>query len=211
MTISQTLLFFSKAFFASVAMQMPVGPISILCIKKTLELGIRGAILVGFGTALADSVYAIVAALGLSTISEIMNENESTIKLFGGLFLLYLAYKESVNIKIPNEITIKNQENFKTIIEVFFLSAISPVNILIFLSIFTSADINPTSTIESIMLVAGIFLGSITWWYLLGLVIVKIKNKLPPVFLMYIKRISCFIFVGFGLFVIFDVFTNLHY
>jgi putative LysE/RhtB family amino acid efflux pump len=209
----QTLLYFSKAFLASVAIQIPIGPISILCIKKTLELGIRGAILVGIGTAIADSVYAIVATLGLSAISETMTKNESILKLFGGLFLLYLAYKESksLDLSMSNEINIKNQQNFRTIIEIFFLNIISPITIISFMGIFALVDINPTSTTEAIMLVIGIFLGSITWWYLLGLVIVKIKNKLPLVFLGRIKWISSFILCGFGLFIIFDVFTNLYY
>ena len=155
----QTLLFFSKAFFASVAIQIPIGPISILCIRKTLELGIRGAILVGLGTALADSVYAIVAALGFSVVSETMTENESILKLLGGLFLLYLAYKEakSVDMSMSNEINIKNQQNFRTIIETFFLNIISPVTIISFIGIFALVDIMPTSTTEAVMLVIGIF------------------------------------------------------
>ncbi len=207
----ETLLYFSKAFLASVAIQMPIGPISILCIRKTLELGIRGAILVGLGTALAESIYAVVATLGLSAISETITENKSILKLFGGLFLLYLAYKEAKSSDLSNEINIKNQQNFRTIIEIFFLNIISPVTIISFMGMFALVDINPTSTTEAIMLVIGIFLGSITWWYLLGLMIVRIKNKLPLVFLGRIKWISSFILCGFGLFIIFDVFTNLYY
>ena len=107
---SASIKYFSKAFLASVAIQMPIGPISILCIRKTLELGIRGTILVGLGTALADSIYAVVATLGLSAISETVTENKSILKLFGGLFLLYLAYKETKSSDLSNEINIKNQQ-----------------------------------------------------------------------------------------------------
>lgn len=87
--------------------------------NKTLEMGFRGVILVGIGTAFADGVYSSIAALGFSTVSDIMNHNKFAVKLFGGFFLLHLAYKETGRINLNNEIKIKRCVSINTIIEAF--------------------------------------------------------------------------------------------
>ena len=96
------LLYLFKACMIGIAIAAPVGPIGMLCIKKTLELGIKGALLVGLGAALADSVYGLIAALGLTTVSNIMVTSSSALKLIGGIFLLYLAYKEAKSSVVSN-------------------------------------------------------------------------------------------------------------
>ena len=97
------LLYLFKAWMIGIAIAAPVGPIGMLCIKKTLELGIKGALLVGLGAAFADSVYGLIAALGLTAVSHIMISGSGALKLIGGIFLLYLAYKEAKSGVASNE------------------------------------------------------------------------------------------------------------
>jgi putative LysE/RhtB family amino acid efflux pump len=66
------LFYFIKAWLIGIAIAAPVGPIGMLCIRKTLELGLKGALLVGLGAALADGCYGVIAALGLSAISHFL-------------------------------------------------------------------------------------------------------------------------------------------
>ena len=193
------LLYLFKSWMIGFAIAAPVGPIGMLCIKKTLKLGLRGALLVGLGAALADSMYGMIAALGLTAISHIMLDKASILKLVGGTFLLYLAYKEARSESTNNEAHVKSTSQIKLISEVFFLTITNPMTILSFISIFASIGTKTTSIIESVTMVLGIFLGSMTWWCLLGYVIAKIKHKLPKTWLTKIKWISCFILVGFGL------------
>lgn len=193
------LLYLFKAWMIGFAIAAPVGPIGMLCIKKTLELGLKGALLVGFGAALADSMYGMIAALGLTAISHIMLDKASTLKLIGGTFLLYLAYKEARSEGANSEAHVKSKSQIKLVSEVFFLTVTNPMTILSFIGIFASISTSATSIIESAIMVFGIFLGSMTWWYLLGYVISKIKHKLPNTWLTKIKWASCFILAGFGL------------
>ena len=193
------LLYLFKAWMIGIAIAAPVGPIGMLCIKKTLELGIKGALLVGLGAALADSVYGLIAALGLTAVSHIMIAGSGSLKLIGGIFLLYLAYKESKSSVASNEAHVSEKSRLKLVSEVFFLTITNPMTILSFVGIFASIGTASSSTLESITMVVGIFLGSMTWWCVLGSAVTKIKHKLPKTWLERIKWVSCCILASFGL------------
>ncbi|MBP9693429.1 MAG: LysE family transporter [Alphaproteobacteria bacterium] len=195
-------LYFFEAWIIGIAIAAPVGPIGMLCIRKTLEIGLKGALLVGLGAAIADAMYGMIAALGLTAISNIMLNMAGPLKLIGGLFLLYLAYKEITSAKTPHEAHIKEKSSLRMVIEVFFLTITNPATILSFLAIFASIGRGATSTLESLTLVLGIFLGSMTWWLILGFLISKIRHRLPKAWLERIKWLSCFIIGGFGLWAI---------
>ena len=198
------LLYLLKAWMIGIAIAAPVGPIGMLCIKKTLELGIKGALLVGLGAALADSVYGLIAALGLTAISHIMIAGDTYLKLIGGIFLLYLAYKEAKSNPSNKEAHVNGKNQIKLVGEVFFLTITNPMTILSFVGIFASIGTGSSSTLESIAMVVGIFLGSMTWWCILGATISKIKHKLSKIWCERIKWISCFILGTFGLVAIFS-------
>lgn len=198
------ILYLLKAWLIGIAVAAPVGPIGTLCIRKTLELGFMGAVAVGLGAALADGAYGLVAALGLTAISHFLLQKIVIIKVVGGLFLLYLAYAE-IKSKTNNSGTVLdiNKNLARLTLGVFFLTITNPMTILSFIGIFASIGSGgATTTTETLVMVVGIFLGSMTWWIILGSIIVKIKHKLPESALQGIRYLSALILAGFGLFAI---------
>lgn len=191
-----------KAWLIGVAIAAPVGPIGMLCIRKTLELGVKGALLVGLGAALADGCYGVIAALGLSAISHFLLQKVLVIKIIGGVFLLYLAHKEIKSTNSSTKGLLKNKTNLQLVSTIFFLTLTNPMTILSFIGIFASISGGPTTTMESLSMVLGIFLGSMSWWLILGGVVVKIKHKLPDIWLERIKYFSALVLAGFGVFAI---------
>ncbi|MBL3285175.1 LysE family amino acid translocator [Rickettsiales endosymbiont of Paramecium tredecaurelia] len=202
------LLAFCKAWMIGIAIAAPVGPIGMLCIKKTLELGIRGALLVGLGAALADSVYGMIASLGLTAVSNTIIAGGSAFKLIGGVFLLYLAYKEAKSSDVSTEARVSARSSVRLVGEVFFLTIVNPMTILSFIGIFASIGVESSGGLESIAMVAGIFIGSMTWSCVLGAIITKVKHKLPKLWLARIKWLSCFILASFGLIAILGFFLD---
>lgn len=197
------LIYLLKAWMIGLAVSVPVGPIGMLCIRKTLELGFIGAIAVGLGAALADSVYGLIAATGLNLVSEFLLAKIAWIKILGGVFLLYLAYTEIKSSWADSSKTlIPTDEVFKLVYKVFFLTLTNPMTILIFIGIFAGIGGATVSMLELLVMVAGVFLGSMTWWFILGFIIVKIKHKLPELWLDRIRYFSSFIFASFGVFAI---------
>ncbi len=190
-----------KAWLIGIAVAAPVGPIGALCIRKTLEMGLLGAIAVGLGAALADSVYGLVAALGLTAVSHFLLQNTMVIRVFGGLFLLYLAYKE-VKSTSGDAASPLSGNLYKLIGGVFLLTLANPMTILSFIGIFASIGSGAPTTLETLTMVVGIFLGSMTWWLILGAIIVKIKHKLSEVWIQRIRYLSALLLAGFGVFAI---------
>lgn len=198
------LLYILKAWLIGIAVAAPVGPIGTLCIRKTLELGFVGAIAVGLGAAFADGIYGLVAALGLTGISHFLLQKIVLIKFIGGLFLLYLAYIELKTKTTVSETTLdKNKNLARLTLGVFFLTITNPMTILSFIGIFASISSGGSiTTSETLGMVVGIFLGSMTWWIILGAIITKIKHKLSESAIRGIRYLSAIILAGFGVYAI---------
>ncbi len=201
------ILYFLKAMLIGIAIAAPVGPIGFLCIKKTIESGYKAGLAVGAGAALADATYGLIAAFGLSAVMHILITSAWIIKLCGGVLLLYLAYRE---LKLStqstaNSPTMGRSSKVKLMMEVFLLTMTNPMTILTFIGIFASISNGPATILESFVMVLGIFLGSMVWWVILASMIVKIKHKLPQVWLNYIKYLSAAILVGFGIYTLLSV------
>src|SRR5689334_20921038 len=75
------------------AVVAPVGLMSILSLRTSLSEGGRPGLATGFGIAMGDWIYAAVAALGLTGISEFMLAYDQPLHLAAGLFLIYLGLK----------------------------------------------------------------------------------------------------------------------
>lgn len=191
--------YFAKAWTIGIAIAAIVGPIGMLFIRKTLEVGIKGAIAVGLGATFADGVYGVIAALSLSAISHFLLEQSLYLKLGGGLFLLYLSYQDLKSDMGPEAAKTKNKKPFGLGIEVFFLTLANPITIASFLAIFAGISVGPTSLIESFMMALGVLIGSLTWWIILGGLLLKIRHKIPQEWLCRIKYVSALILGTFGI------------
>jgi putative LysE/RhtB family amino acid efflux pump len=193
-----------EAWMIGIAIAAPVGPIGTLFIRKTLDLGKFAAVAVGLGAALADSTYGLIAALGLTAVTHLLQEQAILIQVVGGLFLLFLAYKE-LNTRPSGALKVaKTKTMGRLTLEVYFLTLTSPATVLLFIGIFASIGGATASTTEMFLLVMGIFLGSISWWLFLGTILIKIRHKLSDSWLSRIRYISAIMLGGFGLWAIFS-------
>src|SRR6202012_2345667 len=82
---------FPPAAGVGLAIAAPVGPMGMLCIRRTLTGGPRAGLAIGFGIATGDAAYGLIAALGLVGISQFMLAYDRPLHLLAGLFLLYLV------------------------------------------------------------------------------------------------------------------------
>lgn len=86
-------MFFIKGVILGFSIAAPVGPIGVLCIRRTLSNGLLNGFISGLGTATADALYGCIAAFGLTVVSTFLINSQFYLHLTGGLFLLYLGYK----------------------------------------------------------------------------------------------------------------------
>lgn len=183
------------------AIAAPVGPIGVLCIRRTLAEG-RGAGLVsGLGAATADAMYGFIAAFGVTYISNILVGQQTWIRLVGGLFLCYLGIRTLM--ARPAEEPSSSAEGVSLIgdyISTFFLTLTNPMTILSFAAIFAGLGIGSDTGdyLCAALLVLGVFLGSGLWWLLLSSGLSLFQTKLKPRALGWVNTISGIIILGFG-------------
>lgn len=161
---------------------MPVGPIGAICLKNTITFGRRYGLTCGLGSAFADSVYALTVSFGLMIIAKFIVLHKSYFHIIGGIILvcfgIYISLKGKLN---NNEDSFSNNRSlFKGFISTFLLALSNPATIFSFIAIFTGLHlVNIGTDINSkIILIFGVFIGSMLWWFILVFTTGKFNNKL---------------------------------
>src|SRR5206468_1632019 len=72
---------FLRGLLIGLAIAAPVGPIGVLCIRRTLAEGRLVGFITGLGAATADATYGAVAAFGLTFISGFLITQQSWLRL----------------------------------------------------------------------------------------------------------------------------------
>jgi threonine/homoserine/homoserine lactone efflux protein len=191
------LLFKGVAIGLSIA--APVGPIGVLCIRRTLSEGALAGLASGLGAATADAVYGSMAAFGLSAVSTLMLGQQMWLRLIGGTFLCYLGVK-SVRTR-PSERAAAPQRRGRGVLGAyagtFFLTLTNPMTVLSFAAL-GLASAAPGGYVAALMLVLGVFVGSALWWLLLSGGVSLLRNRATPAALQWVNWVSGLIVIGFG-------------
>jgi threonine/homoserine/homoserine lactone efflux protein len=182
------------------AVAAPVGPIGVLCIRRTLADGRASGFVSGLGAATADAAYGSVAALGLTFVTGLLVDAETWLRLFGGVFLVFLGVKTFLSRPSERPASAGKGNLPGAYASTFALTLANPSTILSFAAIFAglgagSADGSSTA----LLLVPGVFLGSTLWWFVLSGATSLLRAKLPAGGLRWVNRLSGAVLAGFGL------------
>ncbi|WEK56017.1 MAG: LysE family transporter [Candidatus Cohnella colombiensis] len=182
-----------------ISIAAPVGPIGILCIRKTLTQGKAFGFVSGMGAATADAIYGSIAALGLTIISNFLIEQSTWINVAGATFLLYLAYSTfKAPVKDSVGIDRGKMDYFKTFGTTLLLTLMNPLTIISFVGIFAGMNLGSASQ-SPVQLVLGVFIGSAIWWLLLSTIVGSLKQMISFRMMKFINIISSLIILGFGI------------
>lgn len=188
-----------RGFIIGISIAAPVGPIGVLCIRRTLSHGKLAGFLSGMGAATADMVYGAIAAFGLTVISNLLVNNAFWLHIIGGCFLLYLGVKTFLEKPADHAAQANQSGYFSAYLSTFFLTITNPITILSFAVIFAGTMSSGTSTGSPLVLVAGVFTGSATWWLALSFGVGLMRDRLTANHMAWINRISGTIIVIFGI------------
>jgi threonine/homoserine/homoserine lactone efflux protein len=121
---------FLKGVLLGFAIAAPVGPIGVLCIRRSLADGQRAGLATGLGAATADALYGCVAAFGLTAISEFLVKQRFWLGLIGGLFLCYLGLRTFFTKTADKAPSVKSTGLASAYLSTFFLTITNPMTIL---------------------------------------------------------------------------------
>jgi threonine/homoserine/homoserine lactone efflux protein len=178
----------------------PVGPIGILCIRRTLAEGPTSGLISGLGAATADAIYGFIAGFGLTFISNLLISQQIWFRLLGGGFLCYLGIKTFFTSPLKQSSSLKGRGLISAYISTFFLTLTNPITILSFMAIFAGLGVGSMSKgyIPAGLLVAGVFIGSALWWLFLSKGVGLLGKKFNLAGLRWTNRISGIIITAFG-------------
>ncbi|MGD0707795.1 MAG: LysE family transporter [Anaerolineaceae bacterium] len=194
--------FLFKGLLIGVSIAAPVGPIGVLCIRRTLAEGRATGLVSGLGAATADAIYGCVAGFGLAFVSSFLVAQQTGLRLVGGIFLCYLGLKTLLVKPAEQAALAKGSGIASAYASTFFLTLTNPMTVLSFAAIFAGLGLAGTSRgyASAGILVLGVFLGSALWWLVLSSGVGIFRGKFSLRGLQWVNRISSVIIVGFGLF-----------
>lgn len=201
-----------KGALIGFAIAAPVGPIGILCIRRTLSDGRLAGFVSGLGAAGADTLYGLVAALGLTLVGEFLESHRDWISVVGGLFLIYLGILEIRTKPIdPTAPPPRPTGLIGHFASTLFWTLANPLTILSFLAIFTGLDVaGPGAGEEGAVgppernypgitaLVVGVFAGSALWWLLLSMSVGLFRHHIRGQPMRWPNIIAGALIIGIG-------------
>ena len=161
-----------RGILIGLMVSVPLGPMGVLIIQKTLQKGALAGFVAGMGAACADLFYATVAAFGLGFVINVIQTHELILQIIGGIFLIIVGLKIYFDnplkqIRMKKRVTKKGLlGDFLTL---FFLTVSNPVAIVVFMAVFAGASVfgdDPSYRIELFVL-SGVVIGGGLWWYTL--------------------------------------------
>ena len=193
-------IFFLKGIAIGFAMAVPVGPIGILCIRKTLTEGKLRGMVIGLGAATADLFYASVAAFGLTFISDTLISQRFWMRLVGGALLLFLGIRIFRAVPKDPKISIENGGILRSYLTTVFLTLTNPLTIFAFLAVFAALGLDSELKLFSAtVLVAGVLIGSCLWFFILSSGTILFRNKLDLDGLKWVNKIAGILIIISGL------------
>ncbi|MCJ7560606.1 LysE family translocator [Candidatus Bathyarchaeota archaeon] len=185
----------------------PVGPIGVLCIRRTLAEGRLHGLVSGLGAATADAIYGGIAGFGLTFISDMLVQQQIWLRFFGGVFLCFLGLKTLLakpSEKSPSE---KRTGLLGSYGSTFFLTLTNPMTILSFAAVFAGIGLGSTLVDygSAALLVFSVFAGSALWWLILSGSVSLLRKKVTPRVLRWINMVSGAIIMGFGVFALVSI------
>jgi threonine/homoserine/homoserine lactone efflux protein len=159
--------FLLKGMLVGIVIALPTGPVGVLCIRRTLLHGRLAGLVSGLGAASADAVFGIIAAFGLTFVSQLLFDYQGWLRLVGAGFLLYIGISAFNGDPFEGARSQRDPEDLLAdYASAFALTISNPITILAFLAIFASIGFSGAEATlgRAAILVLGVWLGSLLWW-----------------------------------------------
>jgi threonine/homoserine/homoserine lactone efflux protein len=199
--VNEGLGMFLKGAVLGFSIAAPVGPIGVLCIRRTLADGWSSGIATGMGAALADGVYGAIAAFGLTAISGALVSQQMWIRLIGGAFMLWLGVRTFLSPPADRAAAVSGSGLLGAFASTFVLTLTNPMTILSFVAIFAALGLAAGAATPTLagLLVIGVVFGSLTWTTILTTSVGAFRGHFDAPRLRWVNRFSGVIIAGFGL------------
>jgi len=185
---------FFKGLIIGVMVSIPLGPIGLMIVRKTVNKNRLSGVMSGLGVALADSMYAVIAGFSLTYILNFIKSHILIFQIIGAAVLILLG----LNIFFKNPIKElrkfrrKGGSYLQDFIFSFLITLSNPAAVFIFLAILTGSGIvlSISEPYDAFFIIAGVFTGGSFWWLTLVITIGSFKHKFNLRILWWFNKIA---------------------
>lgn len=178
---------------------IPVGAVGTMTMQRTWSFGFRAGLLTGLGSSVADCLYAIVGAFGLTLISDFLLQYQTIINLLGGGLILFMGIRLILKKGEADVKEAKSAGGIKMFVSSFAIGITNPAAIITFLFAFSYFGISGVAgLLDGIGLVCGVFIGTYIWWTTLSAATCAIKKKAGSRSFRYMNKVFGGILTVFG-------------
>lgn len=187
-----------RGVLAGLAIAIPVGPVNILCIERTLKKGRAAGIISGLGAAAADTFYGAIAGFSITLVIDFLIREKFWIRLVGGALLIAIGVVYW--LKKPKSLKEHSAESkHSEFVTTLLLTLTNPTTVLSYMAVLAALRLGESRPWTlTLFLVLGIFCGSMTWWIVLAIVSGHFRDKFNDGAVVWMNRIAALAIAGFG-------------
>ncbi len=194
-------------FMIGVSVAAPIGPINLLCIRRTLTHGTTLGLVSGLGSAVGHVIYSALPALGLSALSSVLLGHSFWFGLVGALMLAYLGFKTLTSSAIDSSSSVAESGLLTAFGSTCLLTLANPMTIVSFAAALTGLNLTSSQT-QPGLFALGVFVGSALWRTGLCVVTSGLRSKLSPMVLCRINQSAGLVLAGFGVVALFRTLSS---
>ncbi len=204
--------FFLKGLLIGFSLAAPIGPVGMIIIFRTIRQGRIAAFTLGFAVALADSMFGMIAGFGLTAIASYLMVHMNWMKIIGGSFMIFLAIKAFSKKIAMMEEKESNNDLIKQVLSIFILVLTNPQTILVYIAMMAGLGLGTDNMnhFNASVVIAGVFTGSLCWWFLLTTITSLFKAKINLTRLKLVNTINGLLLSVVGAWAIISAMTSFY-
>lgn len=191
-----------KGFVVGVCASVPVGPIAILVIQKTMSKGRQAGFVSGLGASVVDTVYAIIALFALAFAQQLIEKHENLILLVGGLILTLIGITMALSNPFRKRVRKDGKSSFssKDFLQAIAMGISNPMAIFVIFALLAffgvAEDVPRDWNVAPIVL--SVSVGSVLYWFTLSWALSRFRDKFRLRTLLWISRVMGAIVIIIG-------------
>ena len=193
-----------KALLVGICAAVPVGPVLMLVIQKTLSSGRAAGLMTGLGSAVADTIYAAVGFFTLSVIQDFVDRNQALIMIAGGvliaiigitMFRKRISFDPAVPVRTPGKLPLLSYA-LQSMVSVFS----NPVAIAVMMALLASFSLaSDTISSPAILIILFVGFGELLYWWVVTLLLNKFL-KLNEKSLNILSKAASVVIIAFAVY-----------
>lgn len=186
------LIRFLQGLAVGIAMSAPMGPVNVLCIRRTLLHGFWPGLAAGLGAATADTLYGVAAAFGVSMVASVLTRYALALQLGGGVVLCVLGLRTLVAPAALRAAGLPARATAWGFWSTFLLTLSNPLMLVSLGAIFAAVGLGDETITarESTVLCLGIATGATTWWSALVFAVDWLRPRIATRGLRWVNVVS---------------------